>query len=159
MDNVNVLRPGFYAPDFSLPDSEGEIISLRRYTDDGFCALCFFPAEPGERVRRYLRELNSGLPNTLSDYPVKVIAVGAAKTIVLKKLKGELKVDYPLLSDSRLQVSRRYYLIDSSSFGTSIYFSVFVLDSELIIRHRVAEVPGSTQFDPGEFRAAVSRLI
>jgi peroxiredoxin len=159
LDNVNVLRVGFFAPEFSLPDTHGEIVSPLGQLDDEFLALCFFPSEPDERVKGYLKDLDTGLPDSASQMPVKVTAVSPVRGIHLKRLKDNLKLDFPVLSDHKFDVSRKYYLLDSASYGKSIYFSIFVIDGEHIIRHRVTEYPGYSEYDPQRFRDTISGLL
>ena len=50
MDNVNVLRTGFYALDFALPDTQGNIFRLRDDLSGHFTALCFFPDGENEKI-------------------------------------------------------------------------------------------------------------
>jgi peroxiredoxin len=159
LDNVNVLRVGFLAPEFSLPDTDGEIISPMGQLDESFLALCFFPPNPDEKVKRYLKDLNAGLPESASQMPMKVVAVSPARGIYLDRLKNEMKLDYPILSDHRFKVSRKYHLIDSTKFGTSIHFSIFVIDSDHIIRQRVSEYPGYSEYHPQGFRNMILGLL
>ena len=159
MDNVNVLRTGFLAPEFSLPDTRGQIFSLKDSLEEQYLAVCFFPAGADERIKGFLKDLNSGLPKTSTGIRVNVAAISPERANSLVKLAEELKLTYPVLSDPRLAVSSRYYVTDSNDFRPSVHFSVFVIDDELIIRHRVSEVRGASGFDPGELRSTISGLL
>ena len=103
MDNVNVIRVGFFAPDFSLPDTEGKIFALKDNLKGPFSALCFFSDGDNANIRNFLKDLNSGLPSTASGLPVKALAVSTEKIHRLSALKKKLKLDFPVLSDSRPQ--------------------------------------------------------
>lgn len=159
MDNVNVLRTGFMAPQFSLPDTRGQIFSLKDNLEEQYLAVCFFPAGADVRIKRYLRDLNSGLPTTSTGMQVSLVAISPERVNLLVKLVEELKLTYPVLSDPHLAVSSRYYVIDSSSFQPSVHFSIFIIDDELIIRHRVSEIQGISRFDLGELKSATSGLL
>lgn len=159
MDNVNVLRTGFVAPEFSLTDTRGQIFSLKDNLADRYLAVCFFPTGADERIRGYLKDINSGLPTTSTGMRVNPVAISPERINLLVKLVEELKLTYPVLSDPKLDVSGRYYVIDSGSFQPSVHFSVFVIDDELIIQHRVSEIKGISKFDPGELRSTISGLI
>ncbi|MEE9554848.1 MAG: redoxin domain-containing protein [candidate division Zixibacteria bacterium] len=159
MDNVNVLRAGFFAPDFSLPDSSGQVFSLKENLKDNFLALCFFPANPEVKIKKYLTDLNSGLPVTSSGINVRPVGICPDKINILAGLKNELKLDFPVLSDQKFDVSRGYYLSDSSGLNLSVHFSIIVIDNDRIIRHRVSEHGGLSEFDPDKFRANISGLI
>jgi peroxiredoxin len=159
MDNVNVLRVGFMAPDFSLTDTQGRLFSLREGLKDGFLAICFFPGGPGARIKGYLKDLSSGLPASAAGIPVQVVGICPDRVNSLEKLGEELKIGFPVLSDSRLSVASRYYVVDSGSFRPSVYFSVFVVDDGGIIRLRASEVPGLSVFSVEELRSEISGLI
>ncbi len=159
MDNVNVLRTGFFAPEFSLPDTHSQIFSLKDNLENQYLALCFFPAGADVRIRGFLKDLNSGLPKTSTDMVVNVAAISPERTNSLVRLSEELRLTYPVLSDHQLTVSNRYYVTDSDDFRPSVHFSVFVIDDELIIRHRVSEVSGVSVFDPAELRSTISGML
>ena len=136
MDNVNVLRVGFMAPDFSLSDTQGRSFPLKENLGDAFLAICFIPAGPGARVKGILKEPSGGLPASATGIPVRVVGISPERVNLLSKLGEELKVGFRLLSDGRLTVASRYYVIDTSSFQPSVHFTVFVVDDGGIIRYR-----------------------
>ncbi len=159
MDNVNVLRTGFMAPDFTLTDTRGELFSLKESLKEGFLAVCFFPAGPGAKVRGYLKEISGGFPASASGMPVQAVGISPDRMNSLGRLGEELKIGFPLLSDNRLSVAARYHVIETGSFRPSVYFSVFVVDDGGIIRHRVSEVPGVSVFSVEKLRSEISGLI
>jgi peroxiredoxin len=158
-DNVNVLRSGFYAIDFTLTDTQGDIFHLQEKLDGNFTCLVFFPNGDVEKINNYLKNLNQGLPSTAAGLPVNIIAIGPEKVSHLKHLKDKLKLNYKVLSDPTLYVSEKYYVVNTFSAKPAVYFSVFVIDDTGIIRYRASEVPGFSRFAPEELRAAISRLV
>lgn len=159
MDNVNVIRNGFMAIDFSLPDSNGNMVSLKDTTKEDFVALCFFSGYDNRKIKSYLKKLNGGLPKTASGFNVNVLAISTEKVHRLSVLRNELGLSFPVLSDNRLTVSNRYYVIDSESGPRSVHFSVFIVDNEFIIRHRVIEMPQTVEFKIEELEKNISELI
>ncbi len=159
MDNVNVIRTGFMAPDFSLPDTQGNILSLKEFIRDSFAAVCFFSDEQADRVQSYLKDLNSALPETASGLPVSVIAVSPEKISKLSQMKEELELSYPVLSDNGMVVSRKFYVVNSSDPKPGVHFTVFVVDDEGIVRHRVSEVDEVSKFDFNLLKSKISALI
>jgi peroxiredoxin len=159
LDNVNVLRTGFLAPDFSLPDTGGSIFSLRGSLEGNFICLCFFPAGDGDRIIGFLKDLGQGLPTTASGLTVRIVAISPQKLNHLQRLAGKLKLEFPVLSDIGSRVSRQYYVVDSKSPKPSVYFSAFVIDDEGIIRYRAIEVAGFSKFNPEGLRVEIARLI
>lgn len=159
MDNVNVLRTGFMAPEFSLTDTKGRLFSLKENLKEGFLAICFFPPGPGVSVRGYLKELSGGLPESATGIPVQVVGICAARVNLLGRLAEELKINFPLLNDNKLSVASRYHVVDTGCYRPSVYFSVFVVDDGGIIRYRASEVPGVSVFSMEELRSEIPGLI
>jgi peroxiredoxin len=159
MDNVNVLRTGFYALDFALPDTNGDIYKLSDHLKGNFMAVCFFPDGDNEKINSYLKDLNQGLPKTASGLAIEPVGICPRRVDDLRNLKEKLKLGFPILSDHQLMISTKYLVVDSYSAKPSVYFSLFVIDDYSLIRYRAAEVPGFSKFVPGEFRAAVAKIV
>lgn len=159
MDNVNVIRQGFTAPDFSLPNSQGEIFRLKDNIGNKFICLCFFPDGANEKINGYLKDLNQGLPNVASGMPVTIIGICSERPDHLKAFRQRLKLNFDLLSDQKLVVASRYYVVNSQSPKPVPHFSLFVIDDSGIVRLRAGEIPGLTKYSPDEFRADVAKLI
>ena len=157
-DNVNVIRDGFFAPDFALSSTDGRVVSLKDFISDNFLALCFFSGRDSNRIKSILSELNKGLPRTLYDYDVRVVAISPDKINKLTNLKNELGLDFPLLSDTRLDVCNLYYIMDTKKKAPFVHFSIFVIDNEGIIRQRAIETP-ENEFRMDKFKEEISKLI
>jgi peroxiredoxin len=159
MDNVNVLRTGFFALDFSLPDTEGNIYHLEENLSGSFTCLCFFTDGENDRINTFLKDLAQGLPQTRSGLPVKIIGICPERSSHLKALKEKLKLNFALLSDQKLDIAGKYLVINSSLPKPSVYFSVFIVDDMGVIRHRSSEVSGFSKYVPEGLRAEISKLI
>lgn len=158
MDNVNVIRNGFFAPDFALSSADGKMVSLKDCISDNFLALCFFSKGGSHKTKAALAELNKGLPETLYGFEISVVGVSPEKTHKLVNLKNELGLSFPLLSDTRMEVCRLYNVIDSESMIPAVHFSIFIIDNELIIRHRFIESP-ENEFRIEDFKKEISAII
>ncbi len=159
MDNVNVIRTGFLAPDFSLPDTKGNIFNFSDNLEGSFNALCFFSGVDDDRAQSVLKNLNTGLPKTAEGLNVKIVGISSDKVQKLEKLRYDLNLGFPLLSDSRLSVTRRYYVDNSDSIKPASYLSIFVVDDEGIVRHRIAEIPSISEFSFEDFKEDIAKLI
>ncbi len=158
MDNVNVIRNGFFAPDFALSSADGKMVSLKDCISDNFLALCFFSKSGSHKSKATLSELNKGLPKTLYGFEVSVACISPEKTHKLINLKNELGLSFPLLSDTRMEVCGLYNVIDSGSRIPAVHFSIFVIDNELIIRHRFIESSGN-EFRIEDFKKEILTII
>jgi peroxiredoxin len=159
IDNVNIIRTGFYAIDFTSTDTEGNVFHLKENLGGHFLCLVFFPDDENEKINNYLKSLNQGLPTTAAGLPVQIVAIGPEKVSHLKHLKDNLKLTYPVLSDPKLFLATKYHVVNSGSARPTVYFSIFAIDDTGIIRYRASEVPGISRFSIEEFKAAIPRLI
>jgi peroxiredoxin len=159
MDNVNVLRTGFFALDFSLPDTQGDIFHLKNNLKDRFTCLCFFPNDGNEKINNFLKDLNAGLPDMPAGLPVKVIGICPEKISRLQGLKDKLKLNFPVLADEKLVVATKYHVVNSYSARPSVYFSIFIIDDTGQIWYRQSEVPGLAKYNPENLRLEIAKLI
>ncbi len=159
MDNVNVIRTGFFAPDFSLPDSEGHMVSLKENLANSFVCLCFFPDGDNDKINGILKDLNSDMPKTAAGLLVNILAVSPEKVFRLKALKDKLKINFPLLSDLKLKAAKQYYVVDSNSLKRNVHFSVFIIDDAGIVRHRFSEVIGVSKFAMENLKIEIAKLL
>jgi peroxiredoxin len=159
MDNVNVIRTGFFAIDFSLPDTNGNIYQLKNHLSGKFAAIVFFSGGDNERIGSYMKDLNQGLPQTASGLAVDIVGICPMRPDDLKKLQEKLRLSFPLLSDYQMTVSTKYHVVDSYSARPTVHFCIFVIDDYSLIRFRTCEVSGLSKFVPEEFRNAISKLI
>jgi len=158
-DNINVLRTGFLAPEFTLLDTDGQVFSFRKSLVGSFLCLCFFPSTDNDRFHTFLQDLNRNLPQTASGLPVRVVGISPERVERLRKVRDRLQIGFPLLSDPDAVVSRRYYVVEADSPKPSAHFCIFVIDDEGIIRYRASEITGLSKYVPEELRSEVSRLI
>ena len=158
MENVNVIRTGFMAPDFTLGDINGTVFKMSENLAGNFLCLCFFPNGDSDKTA-YLKELSQGLPDTAAKLPVKIIGISPAKSGHLKQLQDKLKLNFPLLPDPQLEVASRYYVVDGYSAKPAVYFSVFVIDDTGVVRYRASEIAGSSRFSFDELKSEIPKLL
>jgi peroxiredoxin len=159
MDNVNVLRTGFYAPVFSLTDTEGNVFSLKASLSGSYTCLVFFSDDNNDKINSHLKDLNQGFSDNASGLPVKILGICPERPNHLKTLKDKLKLNFPLLSDPKLIVSDKYYVTNTHNARPSVYFSIFVIDDLGVIRNRSSEVQPLSKFIIEELKADIAKLI
>jgi len=135
MDNVNRIRPGFLAPDFSLPDMEGEEVNLFSFLGKKNIVLFFFPDTQDKEILTFLSTLQENLKEIrLRDG--RVVAVFSEKKRLLRKLKENLTLEFPVLADEKGGVGWEYGVVDTSSGRGKFYPAVFIISQEGIVRFR-----------------------
>lgn len=135
MDNVNRIRPGFLAPDFSLPDTEGKEANLSSFLGKTNIVLFFFPNTQDKGTLTFLSTLQENLKE-IGLRGGRVVAVFSEKKRLLKNLKEDLTFDFILLPDEECEVGWKYGVVDTSSEKERFYSTVFIISKEGVVRFR-----------------------
>jgi peroxiredoxin Q/BCP len=124
------LGRGADAPDFALEASDGRVRGLGELRQSGPVLIFFYPGSYSEDAKEQLTRLQA----KLRELPpgAKVVAVSPDSKVISAKLKEELKLDVPLLSDPDLRAARAYRVADATS-GVSLP-ALFVIDKQGKIR-------------------------
>jgi methylamine dehydrogenase accessory protein MauD len=118
----NGLQPGTKAPDFTLPDTGGEAVSLREY--HGRKALLVFMQPGCGPCEALAAELN----RYLNRDGLAVLAISNADPEENRRWREEIGAKFPILAQQHLSVSRQY-----QAFATPF---AFLVDEEGMIRAR-----------------------
>jgi thioredoxin-dependent peroxiredoxin len=101
------LKVGDVAPDFTLPDQDGEPVTLSRVLEKGPVILAFYPKAftPG------CTQQNSNFRDRYGDVERKgaqVLGISTDSVETQRKFKAEYRLPYRLLSDKGGTVARLY---------------------------------------------------
>jgi peroxiredoxin Q/BCP len=102
------LKPGDMAPDFTLPDQNGKMVSLHDYRGAKNVLVYFYPRAmtPGCTVQACgLRDVES----RLNDLDVVVLGISADHVKKLKQFEEKEKLNFTLLSDADHKVAEAYH--------------------------------------------------
>jgi peroxiredoxin Q/BCP len=143
MDNVNRIGVGFFAPDFTLKDTEGKMIRLSDFFGKKNVLLFFFE---GKRCGFYLDWL-SGLAKAYDRVKLKnaeIIGISPDERWISHKLKTKKKIEFPILKDNQEakgasqspKASEQYGVQILKAERASLYPAIFVIDKRGIIRYR-----------------------
>jgi len=130
--NSSILPPGTAAPDFSLPSSPDEKMSLRELRGRPV-VLVFYPADWSPVCGDEVALFNEVLPE-FQDYNAEVLGISVDGPWSHLAYAKEKHLRFPLLSDfePKGEVSRMYHAYDEAD-GTSSR-ALFVLDGDGLIR-------------------------
>jgi peroxiredoxin len=125
------LEVGKPAPDFTLPSTTGEKISLSQYRGKlvliEFYGGAFFPTWTDNLSARKADYAK------FQDLSVQILGIGADNPFAQKTFADSLKLPYPLLSDfPDLKVIRRYGILGASPTYSNRSF--FLVDEKGIVR-------------------------
>lgn len=125
------------APGFTLPDTEGDKVSLTDFQGKKKVVLLFFPLAFSDVCTEELciTRDNMKMYNALD---ATVIGISVDSFFTLRALKKAENINFMLLSDFNKEVSRRYQVLYDDYHGMKgvSMRAVFVIDREGIIRHR-----------------------
>ena len=121
------LKPGTPAPDFSLPDETGNVVTLSSLRGSNV-VLVFYPADDTMVCRKQLCEFrDSWKVATRRNVQVFGVNPGCAESHASFKRRNSFP--FPLLVDQGQEVAKRY-----RSGGLIVRRTVYLIDSEGVIR-------------------------
>ena len=126
------LEAGAPAPDFTLPDADGNPVSLADLRGQKVI-LYFYPAASTPGCTTEACDFRDSL-NSLKSAGYTVLGISKDDAEPLKKFRDEERLNFPLLSDTDLTVHQLYGAYgEKSMYGktvTGVLRSTFVLDEE-----------------------------
>ncbi len=150
MDNVNRIRVGFLAPDFTLKDSQCRGIALSDFLGRKNLILFFYQGARCGFCVDWANQLASAYDGIRSKN-AEIVGISPDDLWMSRKLKRENRIEFPILKDasgtegtSRApKVSEQYGLQISKSEGPHLHPAIFIVDTRGIIRFRkVCTQPG-----------------
>ncbi|MDH7508390.1 MAG: peroxiredoxin [Methanomassiliicoccales archaeon] len=154
----SLLKIGMEAPDFELPSTLGEKISLRGILGSGPVIIVFYVSDWGMMCNVVMRAFKE-MYEEFRKYNARILAISTNSIFSHRAWAEHMKFPFPLLSDFDGKVSKKYGVL----YGQEGYLkgysnrAVFVLDSNGVIRYIwIADDPS---FEPNyeEIRAEVKK--
>jgi len=111
-----MLKIGEIAPDFSLPNQDGTLVTLDQLTSDGEVVLYFYPADFTPVCTREACEFRDRHAS-LEGVGARVIGVSPQSAKSHKRFQDAYQLPFPLLSDDDKRVIRAYGVDGPLGFG------------------------------------------
>lgn len=138
------LAIGSKAPSFSLPSSSGQQFDLEVDYKDKPLILYFYPADFTRGCTAEACSYRDSF-EVFKGYDVDIIGVSKDSVATHKRFKKEYKLPFELLSDLKLEVSRKYdavfpivnvvkritYLLDKSHTIVAVYDNLFMAKNHI----------------------------
>ncbi|GAA3222650.1 thioredoxin-dependent thiol peroxidase [Pseudonocardia petroleophila] len=129
---TNRLSPGDPAPDFTLPDADGEPVSLADYRGRRV-VVYFYPAAATPGCTTQACDFRDSLAD-LGDAGLDVVGISPDKPAKLAKFRDEEGLTFPLLSDEDRSVLTAWGAFgEKTMYGktvTGVIRSTFVVDAD-----------------------------
>lgn len=147
---------GDLAPDFTLPSTGGEPVTLSSYRGHKNVVLVFYPLDFSPVCSMQLPEY-SGRQDDFAEAGAVVLGINRDSLHTHKAWAAEYGIELPLLADMKLDVARSYgvEIEDRAISGRA----VFLIDQEGKLRFRfVEEKAGDYTLRPGEVLKKIREL-
>jgi peroxiredoxin Q/BCP len=132
---VKTISEGSAAPDFELPDENGDLVRLSDKVKGGPVVLFFYPAAMSGGCTREACTFRD-LGQDFADAGAQRLGISADPVHRQKEFSHEHSFDYPLLSDRDREVATAYGV--KRRFVTPVRRATFVIDRDLTIRKVIA---------------------
>lgn len=122
--NENRVKPaGSPAPDFELPDQDGNEVSLQQLMNEGLVLLFFYSRDGDPGVSQELATLNEYYKKFRR---LKIVPVAISSDAVERHFQyaNDHEIVIPLLSDADQKVSKAYGVYNSSGVNSRVSFII-----------------------------------
>jgi peroxiredoxin len=151
---TSVPAVGQQAPDFTLPSTSGEKVTLSALRGKP-ALIAFFPLAFSSTCTAELCEMRDH-HDQFADRGVTVLPISVDHTYSLEEYKAKHHMSVDLLSDFMREVSRRYgVLLEERGYANRAYF---LLDDNGVIRWEHVEANASERRQDAEIFAAIDAL-
>lgn len=152
-----VVEVGSAAPEFTLPDANGESVSLSSWRGEKNVLLVFFPFAFSGICTGELCQIRDELPHFVND-EVQVVGVSTDPRFALAAWAKAEGYQFPLLSDfwPHGAVATRYGVFDDAN-GMAVRGTVLV-DTEGVVRFSEANPPGQAR-DQSAWHKAIAAVL
>jgi peroxiredoxin len=146
---------GEQAPDFTLPATSGEEVSLSSFRGREHVLIAFFPLAFTSVCTAELCDFTDDFDRFAAAH-VRVLPISVDSVPTLREFKAKYGMRVDLLSDFRRDVSRCYgVLLDQSFYSARAYFLV---DRDGIVRWAHVEEATRQRRENSEILAEIARL-
>jgi peroxiredoxin Q/BCP len=138
--NADNLSVGSSAPDFTLPDSDGNNFSLSSYKDKNPVVIYFYPKAntPGCTTQA------CGIRDSFSKFNennIVVLGISVDSKESIKEFIKDHNLNFPLLSDEKKEVSKAFGVLNNIGVDSRI---TFIIDKQGNIANILRDVDVET---------------
>jgi len=142
LPNSNILKAGTKAPDFSVPDQDGNLVSLKDYKGKKVI-LYFYPKDDTPGCTAEACDLRDNRPLIMKKN-YEVLGVSADSVKSHKKFAAKFNLPFKLLADTEKDIINKYGVWgEKMLFGRKymgIHRVTFLIDEKGIIEQVITEV-------------------
>ncbi len=147
------IRVGDTAPDFSLPATGDQEVSLSSFRGRPV-VIVFYPGDDSPVCTKQLNSYNDGL-NEFEDLDAQVLAISSQDLDSHEAFSNKYGLNFPLLADTDKSVSKMYGVLGPLGFPRR---SVFIVDGSGVIRYAHRAIAGLSYRPVSELIEALNSL-
>lgn len=121
--NVSTLKVGMKAPDFKLPDAQGNEYTLSSYINKSPVVLYFYPAAGTPGCTKEACGIRDDWSKFKKDN-IQVLGVSVDTKEAIQKFIKDNNLNFPLLSDANKNVSKEYGVLNKRGFDNRVTFII-----------------------------------
>lgn len=148
-------KAGDQAPDFTLPSTSGESVTLSSYQGRSAVLLAFFPLAFTSVCSVELKCFDDDY-DQFEGKGVEVLPISVDSTATLKEFKLKLGGRAEMLSDFKRDVSRQYGILIPDRFYSNRAY--FLIDREGVVRWAHVEAHPGLRRENAEILAELDKL-
>lgn len=147
------VKVGEAAPEFELPGTGGRTYRLADYGGRGVI-LAFYPGDFSTIcTRQFCSYRDDG--DRLARVGLELLGISPQSVDSHERFAAEYCLKVPLLADERLEVARAYGVLAPGGF---VRRSTFVVDRDLVVRHRNISLVGLSFDSVADLELAVAAI-
>jgi thioredoxin-dependent peroxiredoxin len=144
---------GDSAPAFELPGSGGKTYSLEDYRGTGV-VLAFYPGDfSAVCTKQFCSYRDAG--DRVDGLGMPMLGISPQSVDSHERFINELSLNVPLLADEDKVVARAYGVLGPAGF---VRRATFVIDEELVIRHRDVKLLGASYESIDDIEQAIASI-
>jgi hypothetical protein len=155
MDNVNVIRVGFFVPQTVLTDTDMKAEDPVHRTPDIY--TCLVLVNPDEQGIGIIKLLEQGLARNESGIDWHLAVVLPLKPKPAQEFKLKHQITAQVYCDGELKAGKSYCIVDSQSDRPAYHPTIFIVGDEGSMRQRfnLSEI----EFDLKKFSDSIAAII
>jgi hypothetical protein len=155
MDNVNVIRVGFMAPQALLMTTEMKAEDPVQRKSDTYSCLVF--VNPDEKGIKLCRVLEQGLQSNQSGIKWHLAIILPLKAKPAQEFKAKHQITAQVYCDGELKAGKGYSIVDSQSDRPAYHPTIFIVGDEGSVRQRFNLT--ESEFDLKKFSDSIAAII
>lgn len=155
MDNINVIRIGFFAPQTVLNDTDMNAGDPVNRKSGAFTCLAFINAD--EKGVGLIKAVDKELNSFKSAALWQLSMVVPLKPVTAQKFKAANSISARLFCDGELTAGKSYCIVDTQIDTPSYYPTIFFIGDEGTVRQRYNI--NDEEFSVAVFRDIIGKVI